>query len=140
MSGWLSVTESAIQAAAAAAGLAAGAHARWHQQRPSPGRQTAAMAAATAVNEKSKPHASGSGGSAGGSRARRDRLLDMQAASQAKWRAERAFEAEAGAEHSTNGQKFFGNFPYPYMNGLLHIGHMFTLSKVREQCVCHSRI
>jgi leucyl-tRNA synthetase len=26
--------------------------------------------------------------------------------------------------------KFFGNFPYPYMNGLLHLGHAFSLSKV----------
>ena len=27
-------------------------------------------------------------------------------------------------------EKFFGNFPYPYMNGLLHLGHGFSLSKV----------
>jgi hypothetical protein len=27
--------------------------------------------------------------------------------------------------------KFFGNFPYPYMNGLLHLGHAFSLSKVK---------
>jgi leucyl-tRNA synthetase len=26
--------------------------------------------------------------------------------------------------------KFFGNFPYPYMNGLLHLGHAFSLSKL----------
>ena len=26
--------------------------------------------------------------------------------------------------------KFFGTFPYPYMNGLLHLGHAFSLSKV----------
>jgi hypothetical protein len=31
--------------------------------------------------------------------------------------------------------KFFGNFPYPYMNGLLHLGHAFSLSKVRVLCV-----
>ena len=29
--------------------------------------------------------------------------------------------------------KFFGNFPYPYMNGMLHLGHAFSLSKVRNQ-------
>jgi hypothetical protein len=28
--------------------------------------------------------------------------------------------------------KFFGNFPYPYMNGLLHLGHAFSLSKVQS--------
>ena len=27
-------------------------------------------------------------------------------------------------------EKFFGTFPYPYMNGLLHLGHAFSLSKV----------
>ena len=32
-------------------------------------------------------------------------------------------------EEAPNG-KFFGNFPYPYMNGLLHLGHAFSLSKV----------
>ncbi|KAL9934387.1 hypothetical protein V8E36_006843 [Tilletia maclaganii] len=26
--------------------------------------------------------------------------------------------------------KFFGNIPYPYMNGHLHLGHAFTVSKV----------
>lgn len=26
--------------------------------------------------------------------------------------------------------KYFGTFPYPYMNGLLHLGHAFTISKV----------
>jgi leucyl-tRNA synthetase len=30
--------------------------------------------------------------------------------------------------------KFFGNFPYPYMNGLLHLGHAFSLSKVAPAC------
>ena len=30
-------------------------------------------------------------------------------------------------------RKFFGNFPYPYMNGLLHLGHGFSLSKVVAQ-------
>eukprot|EP00967_Tisochrysis_lutea_P114146 scaffold181694_cov21-Tisochrysis_lutea.AAC.1 len=25
--------------------------------------------------------------------------------------------------------KFFGNFPYPYMNGVLHLGHAFSISK-----------
>lgn len=32
--------------------------------------------------------------------------------------------------------KFFGNFPYPYMNGLLHLGHAFSLSKVRRVGDC----
>ena len=31
---------------------------------------------------------------------------------------------------SSTKNKFFGTFPYPYMNGLLHLGHAFSLSKV----------
>ena len=37
---------------------------------------------------------------------------------------------EAGifnAEIDTNKEKFFVNFPYPYMNGYFHIGHAFSL-------------
>ena len=26
--------------------------------------------------------------------------------------------------------KWFGTFPYPYMNGSLHLGHAFTVSKI----------
>ena len=32
--------------------------------------------------------------------------------------------------------KFYGNFPYPYMNGLLHLGHAFSLSKVVHTSLC----
>ena len=35
------------------------------------------------------------------------------------------FESEA----AKNKQKFFLTFPYPYMNGRLHLGHAFSLSK-----------
>ena len=44
------------------------------------------------------------------------------------WHAEWGTPNDAG-EEVPNG-KFFGNFPYPYMNGLLHLGHAFSLSKV----------
>ena len=61
--------------------------------------------------------------------ARRDSLLAIQADAQAKWERERVFQCDAPAE-GEEAQKFFGNFPYPYMNGLLHLGHAFSLSKV----------
>jgi leucyl-tRNA synthetase len=35
--------------------------------------------------------------------------------------------------------KFFGNFPYPYMNGLLHLGHAFSLSKL-EFAAAYNRL
>lgn len=34
-------------------------------------------------------------------------------------------------------EKFFGNFPYPYMNGLLHLGHAFSLSKLEFAAAYH---
>ena len=64
---------------------------------------------------------------------RRDKLIEIQNEVQAGWAKSKVFEAEAGAVPVQIGEKFFGNFPYPYMNGLLHLGHAFTLSKVREQ-------
>ena len=30
--------------------------------------------------------------------------------------------------------KYFATFPYPYMNGALHLGHAFTLAKVDYEC------
>lgn len=69
--------------------------------------------------------------------ARRDLLLQLQAAAQAKWDSERAFEATAGDDPGTPDTKFFGTFPYPYMNGLLHLGHAFSLSKLEFASAYH---
>lgn len=60
---------------------------------------------------------------------RRDDLVLIQTAAQAKWARERVFEVDAPSSGDAP-PKFFGNFPYPYMNGLLHLGHAFSLSKV----------
>jgi leucyl-tRNA synthetase len=32
--------------------------------------------------------------------------------------------------------KYFVTFPYPYMNGKLHLGHAFTMLKVDFECRC----
>jgi leucyl-tRNA synthetase len=42
---------------------------------------------------------------------------------QERWAEARAFEAEPDPARP----KYFINFPYPYMNGYLHIGHTFSL-------------
>lgn len=88
---------------------------------------------------KSKSKAGGGGGGAGAaaggaggagseaprSMARRDRLLEIQAAQQAAWATDKIFERHAEPGKS----KFMGTFPYPYMNGRLHLGHAFTVTK-----------
>jgi len=45
---------------------------------------------------------------------------------QRKWKSQHVFEADA----DTNKPKFFLTTPYPYVNGLLHIGHTYTYMRV----------
>ena len=61
----------------------------------------------------------------GGNFARRDRLLEIQREAQKKWSSEKRFERNL----DTSKPKFMVTFPYPYMNGRLHLGHAFSLSK-----------
>ena len=61
------------------------------------------------------------------STARRDQLTSYQTIAQKSWQDSKVFEVHSD---ETKPIKFFGNFPYPYMNGLLHLGHAFSLSKL----------
>ena len=69
--------------------------------------------------------------------ARRDSLIRIQLEAQKKWDAENIFEEDApenfDPDASCDGDKippkYFCTFPYPYMNGLLHLGHAYSLSK-----------
>jgi len=59
---------------------------------------------------------------------------------QDRWQSQHLFEVDAPlhqdvvglskAELYSNYPKWFGNYPYPYMNGSLHLGHAFTISKI----------
>ena len=70
--------------------------------------------------------------------ARRDTLLELQRIAQEKWHTEKTFEVDApSAGDGAKQEKFFGNFPYPYMNGLLHLGHAFSLSKLEFASAYH---
>lgn len=72
--------------------------------------------------------------SEGGSFARRDHLLSIERKMQTVWEAEKAFELDAPADSPLEvdeplQEKFMATFPYPYMNGRLHLGHTFTVTK-----------
>ena len=58
-------------------------------------------------------------------------LKDIEKNVQAKWDELKVFEVEAPEDGSkgTSDEKYLVTFPYPYMNGRLHLGHTFTISK-----------
>ncbi|THH28181.1 hypothetical protein EUX98_g6001 [Antrodiella citrinella] len=71
---------------------------------------------------------------------KRDTLIALERKYQQRWQDEHIFEVNAPTLEETQGlspteikekyPKWFGNFPYPYMNGSLHLGHAFTISKI----------
>ncbi|XP_043919958.1 leucine--tRNA ligase, cytoplasmic [Protopterus annectens] len=63
--------------------------------------------------------------------AKLDFLKKIENEIQQKWAAENMFEIDAVSPDKLEpGQeKYFVTFPYPYMNGRLHLGHTFSLSK-----------
>ncbi|GAB4839099.1 hypothetical protein Ancab_028627 [Ancistrocladus abbreviatus] len=69
--------------------------------------------------------------------ARRDRLLEIEKQVRTWWEESDAFVAESCEKPPEPGEKFFGNFPFPYMNGFLHLGHAFSLSKVEFAAAYH---
>lgn len=71
---------------------------------------------------------------------RRDHLRNIEKTLQTEWKANKLFEVEhlknwesSLSFEEKNKQKFLVTFPYPYMNGRLHLGHAFSLSKCEFQ-------
>ncbi|XP_055972655.1 leucine--tRNA ligase, cytoplasmic isoform X1 [Sorex fumeus] len=59
-----------------------------------------------------------------------DFLKKIEKEVQQKWDTEKVFEVNASKLEKKAGKgKYFVTFPYPYMNGRLHLGHTFSLSK-----------
>ena len=74
------------------------------------------------------------------STAKRDLLRMNERMIQMEWDNAKVFESDAITKSSNqendidtqqrpNNNKFMVTFPYPYMNGVLHIGHAFSFSK-----------
>ena len=71
---------------------------------------------------------------------RRDTLKEIEKKYQEIWQQEKVFEVDPpsveesgindGDELREQYPKYFSTMAYPYMNGILHAGHTFTLSKV----------
>ena len=59
--------------------------------------------------------------------AKRDALRSIETSIQERWEVQKIFEEDAGLPGEP---KYMSTFPYPYMNGRLHLGHAFSLSKV----------
>jgi len=68
---------------------------------------------------------------------RRDRLREIESKVQKWWEEKQVFKSEPGNKPPQQGEKFFGNFPFPYMNGYLHLGHAFSLSKLEFAAAFH---
>lgn len=73
----------------------------------------------------------------GKSFARRDKLLEIESKVRVWWDEKDVFKAEPAEKPPQPGEKFFGNFPFPYMNGFLHLGHAFSLSKLEFAAAYH---
>lgn len=73
---------------------------------------------------------------------KRDTLITIEKKYQRKWEEDGIFQPDApstsdvppnsitASELREKYPKFFGCFAYPYMNGILHAGHAFTISKI----------
>ena len=60
----------------------------------------------------------------------REKLRAIEAEMQKSWEESKVFEVDApAADEVDEDGKFFCTFPYPYMNGRLHLGHAFTITK-----------
>ncbi|GBE58896.1 leucyl-tRNA synthetase [Babesia ovata] len=62
---------------------------------------------------------------------KRAQLLENEKLVRALWQEGRVYDAAVPASRSAD--KYFCTFPYPYMNGRLHIGHAFSMSKAEFQ-------
>lgn len=54
--------------------------------------------------------------------------LEIEKKWQTKWNEKRIFESD----RKEGKEKFFGNFPFPYINGKLHMGHGYSMMKLES--------
>jgi len=61
---------------------------------------------------------------------RRDRLREIELEIQAKWERDKVYECNPMTNPDGSPRpSYIATFPYPYMNGRLHLGHAYSLTK-----------
>lgn len=60
---------------------------------------------------------------------KRDTLIQDEKKYQQQWEDAKLFSADAPLENAAETPRHYGTTAYPYMNGTLHCGHAFTISK-----------
>ncbi|KAF2075235.1 hypothetical protein CYY_003453 [Polysphondylium violaceum] len=63
-----------------------------------------------------------------------DYVREYEIAIQKEWAEKKVFEMDANDDTVETKDKYMATFPYPYMNGRLHIGHVFTITKAEFMC------
>eukprot|EP01060_Flectonema_neradi_P013119 TRINITY_DN1990_c0_g1_i1.p1 TRINITY_DN1990_c0_g1~~TRINITY_DN1990_c0_g1_i1.p1 ORF type:complete len:1256 (+),score=336.14 TRINITY_DN1990_c0_g1_i1:35-3802(+) len=80
-----------------------------------------------------KPVAKGTPAASAGKNAavaeKRAILTEIEKQVQQKWEDSKAFDIDPPKEGEEDNGKFLATFPYPYMNGSLHLGHAFSMLK-----------
>ena len=66
-------------------------------------------------------------------------LKEIEKTIQGRWEKTKAYEEDAPTGKGASQDKFMATFPYPYMNGRLHLGHTFTITK-GEYAVRYQRL
>jgi len=61
--------------------------------------------------------------------AKRDHLIAIENKVQEMWDARNLYQVDA-KENVIDKKKYFVTFPYPYMNGKLHLGKLFKITKL----------
>ena len=68
-------------------------------------------------------------------------LRDIENQMHEKWAKEKIFQVDAPNENrKCLDEKFMGTFPFPYVNGRMHVGHSFSLSKLEVNQILNINI
>ena len=69
------------------------------------------------------------------------KYLEIEKEVRDKWEKAKVHEQDAPTSWTNESRKkFYATFPFPYMNGRLHLGHSFSLSKCEVRIYFFNKI